>query len=50
LGKKSGTSEFLIYDFEEILNAAKKANGGEFNIQPEKALSFPHKYSQVHCF
>jgi len=45
--EKAGTTEFLQYNFEEILKSIKKGSGEELKIKPEKVASFPHKYAQI---
>lgn len=47
--EKAGTSEFLIYNFEDILSTIKnkKGSGEELTVAPEKVFSFPTKYCHV---
>lgn len=47
--EKAGTTEFLIYNFEEVLSALKKKGtpDEQLAIKPESVFSFPNKYCQV---
>lgn len=44
---KSGTTEFFIYNFEEIRSLIKKGTGEKLSAKPEKIFTYPVKYSQV---
>lgn len=48
-GSKNGTTEILIYDFDEILAGLEKqkGNGDELKIAPKKEFGFKSKYIQV---